>query len=321
MADFDDLSAAFALLFLDEEEDEGVQPQIVQNFIAHTGIGANLDPLPFRIRQGQVPEDQLNRLLQIWLQEMNTQVNPLQDFPFWQGHNPGQNDYFYQFNPALVIGAQAEQYGRQMPAEARAYHQNFLQLNQALIDRLTQHCGDITFTSQNEERYVWSHRNMGQTRADLDAGQPRTPVNECVFNLPCLQKRWHGGSNVWHVDGGSSLLFLAITLQGERILEFKHNDENGNPVIQQVHSTPGHFYISSPAVFWHRVLPAPNRPAPNTCTTLIFRSSVLLRRISGGRERENGRRTNGMRYATRAAFRNIVPRIAEIFREHEVVWQ
>jgi hypothetical protein len=54
---------------------------------------------------------------------------------------------------------------------------------------------------------------------------------------------------------------------------------------------------------------------------LLFRSTVLKRRISGGREKECGKRTKGMKYSTRKCFLSIANKLADIFESNEIRWK
>eukprot|EP00928_Gymnodinium_smaydae_P090955 TRINITY_DN74661_c0_g1_i1.p1 TRINITY_DN74661_c0_g1~~TRINITY_DN74661_c0_g1_i1.p1 ORF type:complete len:285 (-),score=31.57 TRINITY_DN74661_c0_g1_i1:262-1077(-) len=136
---------------------------------------------------------------------------------------------------------------------------------------------------------------------------------KALFAYAAVQRRWLKGRKVgtFHCDGGPSLIFLAITLEGERILEVE--DSNGQ--CKQIHLRAGDWYLSSPACFWHRLLPVKGGESP--CTTLILRSALLTRRLSGGREAKDGKRSHGMPYATKACFEKLASSVADIIESTE----
>jgi hypothetical protein len=122
--------------------------------------------------------------------------------------------------------------------------------------------------------------------------------------------------------------------------------ERKKKVIRLV-QRPGDWYLSSPSCFWHRVrsveagdiLAADERvdhtdvhdknstnsanentnnlTPENVCTTLILRSGVFVRRVSGGRDHGNGKRSRGMIYATGECFKEMTPLVSKIMKEVE----
>ena len=111
----------------------------------------------------------------------------------------------------------------------------------------------------------------------------------------------------FHVDGGPSLVFLCLTLEGERLLETETTEGR-----RRVHLRPGDWYLTSPACFWHRVLAVPG--GPESSTTLLLRSAMLIRRLSGGGHDKLRPevRNHGMPHATRRGFEHLAPEIARI---------
>ena len=103
-------------------------------------------------------------------------------------------------------------------------------------------------------------------------GQPA----DALFGLGCIVTRLGAKSEEsdegMHVDGGPSLLFLAISLSGDRIVEFEEADGRR----QRLMLREGDWYLSSPACIRHRVVRASDEPS----TTLLLRTAVLARRAS-----------------------------------------
>ena len=91
---------------------------------------------------------------------------------------------------------------------------------------------------------------------------------------------------------GASTVFLAISLAGERIVEFQEADGRRH----QLHLRPGDFYLSSPACIRHRVV-----HVDGPSTTLLLRSAVLARRHSENRV-----------FGTRACFERLAREVSEV---------
>jgi hypothetical protein len=102
-----------------------------------------------------------------------------------------------------------------------------------------------------------------------------------------------GSSAGMHVDGGPSMVFLAISLAGQRIVEFEEYCGSRHRLLLQ----PGDWYVSSPACIRHRVLRAGHEPS----TTLLLRTAVLARRASEKRV-----------YGTRGCFERLARATADI---------
>ena len=128
---------------------------------------------------------------------------------------------------------------------------------------------------------------------------------DSIFVLGSI-KEYPAGSaeGAIHCDGGPSIIFLAITLSGERWLEIECVDPITGDVdeVRRLHCRPGHDYLSSPACFWHRVRPVQCPQSKGPQRTLILRSNSLKWRISGGMLNESGCRSTGMVYGTGEAF-------------------
>ena len=79
------------------------------------------------------------------------------------------------------------------------------------------------------------------------------------------------------MDGGPSLVFLSLTLYGERVVEIERDDGSR----ARFHVRPGDWCITSPSSFWHCVLAVPGGGEQES-VTLLLRSAVLVKRRSGG---------------------------------------
>ena len=112
-------------------------------------------------------------------------------------------------------------------------------------------------------------------------------VEDCIFAYAGIKRTSaHDGSLVspadadidkgFHVDGGPSLVFLSLTLYGERVVEIERDDGSR----ARFHVRPGDWCITSPSSFWHCVLAVPG--GEQESVTLLLRSAVLVKRRSGG---------------------------------------
>eukprot|EP00931_Biecheleriopsis_adriatica_P078641 TRINITY_DN52069_c0_g1_i1.p1 TRINITY_DN52069_c0_g1~~TRINITY_DN52069_c0_g1_i1.p1 ORF type:complete len:329 (-),score=35.17 TRINITY_DN52069_c0_g1_i1:310-1296(-) len=131
-------------------------------------------------------------------------------------------------------------------------------------------------------------------------------VEEALFSLVGIAQ-WTDGQahDPWHVDGGPSTVFFNATVRGERILEVE--DFHGRS--KKIHMRPGDFYVSSPSCFWHRVLPVHGATEP--AESLILRSAMLPKRLSGGRAKANGRRSAGFVYDTKNVFEKVAAAVTK----------
>lgn len=158
----------------------------------------------------------------------------------------------------------------------------------------------------------------------VKAGKDST--RDCIFPYICVQRRWpmkdkEGTRLIWHVDGGPSICFMTITLEGSRVLEYEAWEEKGGvgkTVVKKIKLRPGDWYWSSPTCFWHRVTSAGGNRGVST--SMHLRSAIMLRRISGGRVKANGKKTAGMKYATRKCFLQLAAKFASLISETKVKW-
>ena len=192
--------------------------------------------------------------------------------------------------------------------------------------------------AENKVFYECLERDCRDVQYDTDEGPKnvfevlkRDFFAHNIFVYASVQeRRWYdqqrkksatrGGVNTydygtWHCDGGPSTIFLAVSLDGCRSLEIETVDKE---VFRQ-RLEPGSFYVSSPSSFWHTVEPViPDAGHSGSQTSLVVRSAVLLKRISGGRAKvnEDGQieRTNGMIYGTRRGFEDLSKRVSDIMQ-------
>ena len=190
--------------------------------------------------------------------------------------------------------------------------------NKVFHERLERECRDVQYHTDEGPKNVFEVLERGFFAHN-------------IFVYASVQeRRWHdqqdmksatrGGGNTydygtWHCDGGPSTIFLAVSLDGSRSLEIETTDKE---VLRQ-QLEPGSFYVSSPSSFWHTVEPViPDAGQPGSQTSLIVRSAVLLRRISGGRAKvnEDGQieRTHGMIFGTRRGFEDLSKRVSDIMQ-------
>ena len=100
----------------------------------------------------------------------------------------------------------------------------------------------------------------------------------------------------WHVDGGASLLFLAIGVFGDRVVEFETADGDRSRLLLR----PGDWYVGMPACIKHRTV-----QAGGPSTSLLLRTAVLTRRKSEKRV-----------FGTRACFESLARAVAGIIAAH-----
>ena len=113
-------------------------------------------------------------------------------------------------------------------------------------------------------------------------GAPRKVMRlgpDSMFGIATIKRFHERSESKWHVDGGPSTVFMAIALEGWRVLELKDCDACGlDNGVTRILCEPGHIYVSNPSCFQHRVMPHPDHPGPST--TLILRSPLLFTRVS-----------------------------------------
>eukprot|EP00931_Biecheleriopsis_adriatica_P031187 TRINITY_DN18315_c0_g1_i1.p1 TRINITY_DN18315_c0_g1~~TRINITY_DN18315_c0_g1_i1.p1 ORF type:complete len:524 (-),score=93.21 TRINITY_DN18315_c0_g1_i1:104-1675(-) len=208
------------------------------------------------------------------------------------------------------------------PREARKWWNELCNVNTDFFQRIEGRCKDVKFTMKNQasvETEVDAFLNMapGEFKHNLltyaTVQQKEFAQDSGSRPASSDQAEAHNSYDygAWHVDGGPSSLFLAASLQGSRTLQI----ENSAGHRMQKILDPGSFYISQPSGFWHSV---DFHGSSASFTSLILRSGVLKRRISGGREQvKNGIRTRsrGMVYATRAGFEQLSSIVSDVIAE------
>lgn len=208
-------------------------------------------------------------------------------------------------------------YRRLGPDEVRSVVDSFLDKNPEMLNKVEK-LMDATHSSARGPVPAFAAAN----------------AQDAVFPYMCLQRRWPPEPHLdvpvgqrlglgipWHVDGGPSICFMAVTLEGTRTVEVETIDERtGDIKTKKFTFRPGDWYWSSPSCFWHRVGSICKKSNDTVSTTLLLRSAIMLRRISGGRITAEGRKTNGMKYATKDCFLKLAPAFAEIIKNTRLVW-
>ena len=163
---------------------------------------------------------------------------------------------------------------------------------------------DLLFDIESHASAIWYQHGMNRVPA-FPPPHVHSDGSSSAFVFGSIKDYPLGtAASSIHCDGGPSMIFLAITLSGERWLEIEsvHPETGDIEEIKRVHCTPGHVYLSSPACFWHRVCPDLSPGDKGLQRTLILRSNCLKWRLSGGSVRLDGSRTAGMQYGTADAF-------------------
>ena len=122
---------------------------------------------------------------------------------------------------------------------------------------------------------------------------------DALFGLGCIVQR--PGADAadmggWHVDGGASLLSLAIGIFRDRVVEFETADGDHSRLLL----CPGDWYVGMPGCIKHRVV-----RAGGPSTSLLLRTAVLTRRKSEKRV-----------YGTRTCFESLARAVADIIAAH-----
>lgn len=138
-----------------------------------------------------------------------------------------------------------------------------------------------------------THRHKGE---EVSIFENPDDVADNLFAYAAMYRCTGGASDMWHCDGGPSMIFMSVSVEGGRILQVE--DAVGNLRSLELHE--GDVYLSSPSCFWHSVRPLSSK----TSKTLILRSSILTRRYSGGRGgyKQSDKGTTGYPMETKAAF-------------------
>ena len=110
--------------------------------------------------------------------------------------------------------------------------------------------------------------------------------------------------DVWHCDGGASTIFPSNHLKGSRKHVIENNKKVRKTIILNVEID---YYLSQTSGFWHCVSPGEFENGYSSCTALIFRSTVLAKRLSGGFENPTTKLRSGGRHIckTKKIFENL----------------
>lgn len=305
--------------------------QKVYNFYAKT----QHDVVPCCLRRGKLPAKIFRALKQAVKPSIQSWQNPtsvaLNDFGV-----PDQllangvvlrdhgGDLCWLRNNEVPKGkVSAGPYRQLGPSEVRSVVDTLLEKNSEMLEKVDK-LMDATYSS---------------TKGPVPAFAA-SRAQDAIFPYMCLQRRWphqHQFSDSssstssssssagipWHVDGGPSMCFMALTIEGTRTVEIETVDhQTGETKTKRFTFRPGDWYWSSPSCFWHRVssICQDRRLHAPVSTTLLLRSAILLRRISGGRITATGRKTNGMKYATKDCYCKLAPAFADIIKSTKLIW-
>lgn len=247
-----------------------------QGLLTFTGRSVT-SVVPVALRRGQVSSS-VREALRAAFDEVTS----------WQPavERPGGRDYqdaFFRVHEAVKgVRTNGGHWQRLAPKAISDFVARFLKLNRSFVD------GVASYAASRPR-----HRHKGKQITVLES--PGSVV-ENLFAFAALIRCSNGASDMWHCDGGPSMIFMAISVEGGRILQFE--DAVGN--LQSIELREGEVYVSSPSCFWHCVRPLGRKPSK----TLVLRSSLLTRRYSGGRGgfAQADRGTSGYPMETKQAF-------------------
>jgi serine/threonine protein kinase len=134
---------------------------------------------------------------------------------------------------------QGQNFKLQAPPALIAFRRHLVETNKTFFKNLREATIGMTYKHGEREYTVFDES-----------------VDDSVLALATLKKFPQGVQNGcgMHVDGGISLVFAAISLEGERELKIETVEQDGTAgETLRVHCPPGHWYVSSPACFWHEV--------------------------------------------------------------------
>jgi hypothetical protein len=203
-------------------------------------------------------------------------------------------------------------YKRLAPEGVRAWLGQFLEKNRGILTKIAK------FSSA-------THDSTQGPKPAFAVSGGKNCIRDSIFPYICVQRRWpmkdtDGTRLPWHVDGGPSICFMTITLEGTRVLEFEtwvEKEGVGKAVVKKMELRPGDWYWTSPTSFWHRVTSAKQQ---GVSTSMHLRSAIMLRRISGGRVNAKGKKTAGMKYATKDCFVKLASKFADVISTSKVKW-
>ena len=171
--------------------------------------------------------------------------------------------------------------------EQQEWHQKLNIYNQELYQKLEQ-TARYQYDTQTDE-FIWSNPDINNFKDN-------------IFSLASLTKNeWFIQDNTtepqdrWHCDGGASMVFIAITLTGSRRLIIENNEKERKVIILN----EGDCYLSQTSCFWHCVAAGDFVDGYSSCTSLLFRSTVLSKRLSGGFENKLTKFRSGGRHLCR----------------------
>lgn len=213
-----------------------------------------------------------------------------------QANRPEREAHFRSRETVIPSSTNGGSWKVLAPQGVQDFISEFLQNNRQLVEGIKQ----LPASRQ-------TYRHLGETRPVFE--QPRNISNN-LFAYVQMSSFPEGASDTWHCDGGPSMVFMAVSVQGERILQI----EDAVGKLTSIHLHEGDVYVSTPCSFWHSVKPIGRKPSK----TLILRSSILKNRYSGGRNnsyRQTDKGTTGYPMETKEAFENMAEAMSDLLRD------
>ncbi|CAK9071943.1 unnamed protein product [Durusdinium trenchii] len=178
-------------------------------------------------------------------------------------------------------------YRRLGPDEVRSVVDSFLDKNPEMLNKVEK-LMDATHSSARGPVPAFAAAN----------------AQDAVFPYMCLQRRWPPEPHLdvpvgqrlglgipWHVDGGPSICFMAVTLDARKRW-FQGwaglGKWTGDIKTKKFTFRPGDWYWSSPSCFWHRVGSICKKSNDTVSTTLLLRSAPEQSVKSRPDEQQNG---------------------------------
>mmetsp|Transcript_88346 Transcript_88346/g.175666 ORF Transcript_88346/g.175666 Transcript_88346/m.175666 type:complete len:367 (-) Transcript_88346:177-1277(-) len=313
---------------------DGRVPHKQQRVFTFSGSSAASKRIPAAVRCGKLSDKQLNRLLESWnplIQQWKQEQADKTSLPrrLHQANEVTQREKFSSLSKEApnfksnggewknwkangggdmkrqkMSTKQKQASKHEPPPGAADWWEELRDGNHEFFCRVKRNCGKAKHEQFGKVSSAWAGK-----------------VRDVLFAYAALQRRDNTGIGSWHCDGGASMLFLCISLEGERTVEIEVDadsvdDEelkklgvvvvNGNKeqdanskekkkIIKFV-QRKGDWYLGSPSSFWHKVravqkddlVRASGKRVADTknpvSTALILRTGVFARRLSGGRE-------------------------------------
>lgn len=229
-----------------------------------------------------------------------------------------QKEAFFRMCPEVPqLASNGGDFKQLAPADCHAWWAQLASKNAAFYQALEQNCAALRYdTNQGKQpAFLVKKPNFGKnlfaymTLQQREWPETKKPGPGRTSSEKEVQSERSPNyvAGAWHADGGPSSIFLAVTLEGDRVLEV----ENADGEVHQLHLKPGDFYVSQPSSFWHNVRFVEGKRGGPPSLALIARSAVLKRRLSGGRTQSDGKRTPGMTYKTKKCFEEMSAKVRD----------